>query len=107
MWSGPKCGEHVMDGAASSPAARSHLIWVVGQQLSPDPVACRWPAEVIGTHTDTLRDIEDDVEKGTKLFVKFLGTGEKGYPKYLHRDVRADASATLALGSDACGITGH
>ena len=62
---------------------------------------------MIGTYRDELRHIEDDVEKGTKLFVRFLGTGEKGNPKYLHRDVRADASATLALGSDACGITGH
>ena len=94
-----------MDGAA----ARSRLIWVLGQ-LSPDPVACRWPAQVIGINKDELRHIEDDVEKGTRLRVMFLGTGEAGYPKYLNRDVRADASPTLSLGcdaSDACGITGH
>ena len=62
---------------------------------------------MVGTHEDNkLRHIEDDVDTGTKLFVRFLGTGEAGSLMYLHRDVRVDASATPALGCDACGITG-
>ena len=66
----------------------SPIMWV----LSPDPVACRWPARVEGTHEDTLRHIEHDVEKGTKLQVRFYGTGQRGYPKYRHKEVRVDAS---------------